>query len=223
MAGKTRKSEDERRADLIAATIHEIGGSGSLDVTTSQIAKSAGVSSALAFHYFHDKEGLFLAAMRSILSDYGRDVRDAQRAAPTPQARVEAIVRASFGKTSLRREAISAWVNFYALALRSDPARRLLYVYHRRLHSNLVHALTPLVGARADDVARRAAGLIDGLYLRYALDSKAGRNRGSSFDGTDGPRHILSLIASECDGLEFQTEGLKAASDTRTRSERTDK
>ncbi|MEN8889149.1 MAG: transcriptional regulator BetI [Celeribacter marinus] len=196
-----RKPEEERRADLIAATIREIGATGTLNVTTSQIAKSAGVSPGLAFHYFRDKEGLFLAAMRSILSGYGADVRTALKDTKTPDERLEAIAYASFGMTSFRREAISAWVNFYALALRSDAARRLLYVYHRRLHSNLVYALRPKVGERAPDVARRIAGLIDGLYLRYALDTKsmpASDLIASDPDGSEGSHHILRAIAAEC-------------------------
>ncbi|WP_417259992.1 transcriptional regulator BetI [Celeribacter sp.] len=197
----SRKSEKERRAELIAATIREIGTTGTLNVTTSQIAKSAGVSPGLAFHYFHDKEGLLLAAMRSILSEYSADVRQALKGAKTSDQRLEAIALASFGMTSFRREAISAWVNFYALSLRSEPARRLLYVYQRRLHSNLVYALRPKVGELAPDVARRIAGLIDGLYLRYALDTPTIRGSEAppiDLDGSEGSQHVLRAIAAEC-------------------------
>ncbi len=201
MAGKSRKSEKERRAELIEATIREIGATGSLDVTTSQIAKNAGVSAGLAFHYFGDKEGLFLAAMRSILTDYGVDVLKGLQGAKTADDRLHAIVQASFGMSSFRREAICAWVNFYALALRSEPARRLLYVYQRRLHSNLVYALRSKVHERAPDVARRVSGLIDGLYLRYALDTKVLRSAEEAIgavDGSEGAQHVLRAIAAEC-------------------------
>ncbi|SLN55643.1 HTH-type transcriptional regulator BetI [Aquimixticola soesokkakensis] len=210
MSVKSRKSEDVRRAELIAATIREIGASGTLEVTTSQIAKSAGVSPGLAFHYFNDKEGLFLAAMRSILTDYGRDVRLALKGTRSEDERLRAIVHASFGMTSFRREAISAWVNFYALALRSVPARRLLYIYHRRLHSNLVHALRPKIDGHAPDVARRAAGLIDGLYLRYALDTASAHRTGRALigkvDGSEGAKDVLRAIAAECAVLRDASE-----------------
>ena len=53
------------------------GGPGRLDVTVSQIAKRAGMSSALAHHYFGSKEEMFLAAMRHILTLYGAEVRGA--------------------------------------------------------------------------------------------------------------------------------------------------
>ena len=64
-----------------------------MDVTVSQIAKRAGMSSALAHHYFGSKEQIFPAAMRHILSLYGAEVRGALVMAKTPRQRIEAIVR----------------------------------------------------------------------------------------------------------------------------------
>ena len=69
--------EPIRKAALVKATITEIGRVGSLDVTVSQIAKRAGMSSALAHHYFGSKDDMFLAAMRHVLTLYGAEVRGA--------------------------------------------------------------------------------------------------------------------------------------------------
>jgi transcriptional repressor BetI len=159
-------AEPRRRAELIAATIAEIGEAGSLDVTVGRIARRAGVSPALAFHYFGDKEQLFLAAMRHILSIYGQEVRAALRVARGHRDRLEAVVSASFSTASFEPGVIAAWLNFYVLAQRSPEAARLLAIYQRRLHANLVHDLRPLVGAGAETVARSLGALIDGLYLR---------------------------------------------------------
>lgn len=159
----------KRRADLVRAAIHEIGLSGTLDVTVGQIARRAGVSAALAFHYFGDKDRLFLAAMRHVLSVYGAEVREALAAGSTPRARLEGLVRASFSASNFRQEIIAAWLNFYVMAQRSPEAARLLAIYHRRLHSNLVHDLRPLAGNLAPAIAERLGGLIDGLYLRCAV------------------------------------------------------
>ena len=60
--------EPIRRAALVKATIDEIGAVGNLDVTVSNIAKRAGMSSALAHHYFGGKDQIFLAAMRHTLA-----------------------------------------------------------------------------------------------------------------------------------------------------------
>ncbi|WP_137700161.1 choline-binding transcriptional repressor BetI [Marimonas lutisalis] len=161
--------EPIRREALVKATIAEIGEHGTLDVTVSQIARRAGMSSALAHHYFGGKEQIFVAAMRYTMGVYAAEVRGALAMADTPAERVEAIVRASFSPRNFRAETVAAWMNFYVLAQTSDQARRLLNVYHRRLRSNLCHALRLVTGARACDVSERVAALIDGVYLRQSL------------------------------------------------------
>ncbi|RUS63553.1 transcriptional regulator BetI [Pseudorhodobacter sp. E13] len=171
--------EPIRKTALVKATILEIGRAGSLDVTVGQIAKRAGMSTALAHHYFGGKEQIFLAAMRHILSLYGAEVRGALAAAKTPEARLEAILLASFSATNFRREVVSAWLNFYVLAQTVPGARRLLHIYQRRLHANLTHALRPMLGARAAPVARALGALIDGVYLREALSERPSDGRAS--------------------------------------------
>lgn len=161
--------EPIRKAALVNATISEIGRTGSLDVTVSQIAKRAGMSSALAHHYFGGKEAMFLAAMRHVLTLYGAEVRGALAVAQGPQARLQAVVRASFSPANFRREVVGAWLNFYVMAQTMPEAARLLEVYQRRLRSNLRHDLRSLVGPRAAAVAEALAALIDGVYLRQVL------------------------------------------------------
>ncbi|KPQ06579.1 MAG: transcriptional repressor BetI [Rhodobacteraceae bacterium HLUCCA12] len=165
--------EPIRRSALIKATIAEIGHVGTLEVTVSRIAKRAGMSSALAHHYFGSKEAMFLAAMRHVLTLYGAEVRGALAAADSPEGRARAVIRASFSASSFRREVISAWLNFYVLAQTQPQARRLLSVYQRRIVSNLCHALRPQLGARAGEAAQTIAAMIDGAYLHAVLGLEA--------------------------------------------------
>lgn len=160
--------EPVRRAALVQATIREIGRKGSADVTVGQIAQAAGVSSALAHHYFGGKEQIFTAAMRHILSAYGAEVRRVLSTSK-PEGRLAAIVGASFAASNFRAEVVSAWLTFYVQAQVSGEARRLLTVYQRRLRSNLTHALRPAAGRDAPVLAETLAALIDGIYLRAAL------------------------------------------------------
>ena len=165
--------EPIRKAALVKATIVEIGRVGSLDVTVSQIAKRAGMSSALAHHYFGSKEEIFLAAMRHILSLYGAEVRGALDVASTPRDRLRAIILANFSPGNFRREVIGAWLNFWVLAQTSPQARRLLKIYQGRLRSNLLSALRPIAGSSALGLAEGLGAVIDGVYLREALKSGA--------------------------------------------------
>lgn len=169
MMARTGQAEARRRA-LIGAALKEISDRGSLDVTVARIAARAGVSSALAHHYFGAKDDLILATMRHLLAEFGAGVVAGLKAADGPRGRLSAIIRGSFGPEQFHRATISAWLTFYAWALSSRQAARLLGIYQRRLSSNLVHALKALVPA--PDAARVADGLgafIDGVYLREAL------------------------------------------------------
>lgn len=160
--------EPLRRHALIEATIAEIGARGSLDVTVSQIAKRAGMSSGLAHHYFGGKDQIFCAAMRAILRDFGAEARRMLRAAHTPRARADAIIDASFAPICFAPSTISAWMTLYAAAQTNPDILRLLRVYQTRLRSNLIHAVRPL-SPDAVQTAETIAALIDGLYLRAAV------------------------------------------------------
>ena len=181
--------EPIRRDALVRATIAEIGDAGSLQVTVSQIARRAGMSSALAHHYFGGKDQIFLAAMRRILSDFGAEVR-AELANATPDTRAEAIIRACFAPSCFSPRTISAWMTFYVMAQNNAEALRLWRLYQRRLRSNLSHALGP-VANDPGAVAATLAALIDGLYLRSALNDPDTPEAAT--------RHALSVLRQLCD------------------------
>ena len=190
--------EPIRKAALVNATISEIGRIGSLDVTVSQIARRAGMSSALAHHYFGSKEAMFLAAMRHILTLYGAEVRGALALADGPEARLRAVLRASFSAGNFRREVVGAWLNFWVLAQTVPGAKRLLAVYQRRLRSNLLAGLRPLAGDRAGMIAEGLGALIDGLYLREVLKSgppDAGAAVASALDYLAAQLHLQAAAA----------------------------
>ncbi len=180
--------EPIRRKAIIEAAISTIGERGNLDVTVSQIARSAGVSAALAHHYFGGKEQIFLATMRHLLRAFGQNVAGALAATTEPRARLSAVIRESFGPDQFAPSTIAAWLAFYVRAPSDDQAHRLLNIYARRLNSNLVDALDPLC---AHDDARRiaegVAALIDGLYIRRALHD------GRLHDGAD-PASAIALV-----------------------------
>lgn len=179
--------EPLRRKALVDAAISEIGAQGSLDVTVGRIARRAGVSSALAHHYFGGKDDLLLAAMGEILRDFGRAARDELRGVTGPEARVGAVVRASFAPRNYRSDVVAAWLNFYVQANRLPQAERLLAIYHRRMRATLSHAFRPALGARAGEAAETVAALIDGIYLRQALGAETA-------DGTRAEARIMTVV-----------------------------
>ena len=164
--------EPVRRKALVDAAMRVIGDHGSLTVTMSEIAKQAGVSPALAHHYFGSKEQLLIETVRVHLQRLRDSVVTALRAAPTPREKLSAIIRVSFQADQFAPETIAAWLAFYAEAQRSEETRRFLVIYARRLRSNLLANLKTLCPAEdAERIAEGAAAMIDGLYIRQSLRS----------------------------------------------------
>jgi TetR/AcrR family transcriptional repressor of bet genes len=162
--------EPVRRKALISAAIDAIHDRGMGQVTMGEIAKRAGVSAALAHHYFGGKDQLLLATMRHLLTELGEEVQGQLADARTPEARLAAVIRGNFSACQFRPAVISAWLAFYVQAQTDPEARRLLRIYTRRLESNLVHALRGLTSReRAETIAEMAASLIDGLWIRRSL------------------------------------------------------
>ena len=181
--------EPLRRKALIDAAILAIGERGSLDVTMSDIAGRAGVSSALAHHYFGAKDDLLQATMRHLLRELGTDTVAALRKARGPRNRVSAIIAVNFSEAQFRSATIAAWLAFYVEAQRSTPMRRLLRVYANRLHSNLVSGLSGLMAREeALRAAEGVAALIDGLYIRRALKQ-----------GAPDPKSAIHLVETYVD------------------------
>ena len=170
---RKRARQTTRKTELINAAIQTIARSGTLDVTVADIARQAGMSPALAHHYFGSKDQMFLSAMREILRRYGVTVREALAVADGPRARLLAVLDSSLGPEHFDADTVAAWLTFYALAQQNKEAARLLRVYHHRLRSNLTADLRALIGARAEAVADTLGALIDGVYLRQALSDSA--------------------------------------------------
>jgi TetR/AcrR family transcriptional repressor of bet genes len=155
---------------LISAAIDTIHDRGMGQVTMGEIARRAGVSAALAHHYFGGKDQLLLATMRHLLTELGDEIHARLSAAHAPEERLSAVIRGNFAAGQFRPAVISAWLAFYVQAQTDSEARRLLHVYTRRLESNLLHALRDLTTRdRALRIAEIAASLIDGLWIRRSL------------------------------------------------------
>lgn len=176
--------EPIRRRALISAAIETIHDRGYCHVTVGQIARRAGVSPALAHHYFGSKDHLLAETMRHLLQELGKAIVAKLRRARTPRQRVSAVIAGNFATDQFRPATISAWLAFYVQAQTVEEARRLHRIYARRLKSNLVHSLKALMpGKDAAETAEGAAALIDGLWIRYALG-----------DGRPDRSHAVCLV-----------------------------
>lgn len=92
MATRTRLSTDERRGQLLRLGLEFFGNRPYGDVATADIAREAGVSHGLLFHYFGDKRRYYVEVLRWVADD----LLSAQAAGDdaTPWERLQAKLRA---------------------------------------------------------------------------------------------------------------------------------
>jgi len=166
--------------------------------TIAEIARRAGVSYGLAHHYFGSKEQLMTAKMRHLLTSLGEVHRHCLEGASTPEARIRAVVRASFAADQFKPAVISAWLAFYMQAQTGPGSRHLLRIYARRLVSNLSYALSQTMPRdRARELAEMCAALIDGMWIRWALSD----NRPTAAEAAaHAEASIMALIGEGTNG-----------------------
>lgn len=162
-----------RRRQLVDAAIAVIHEQGFAQATVARIAKRAGMSSGLVHHYFDDKDDLLFATMRFLLAELRHNAALRLTLARRPEDRIGAVIDASFGDEQFHEPVFSAWLALYGNARQSPRLQRILALYHRRLHANLMFDLRQLMpDPDAQRVATGVAAMIDGLWLRYALAGK---------------------------------------------------
>ena len=163
--------QEERRRQLIEATLEVVGELGLQNATIGAISKTAGVSSGLISHYFGGKQPLIEATLRQLLEELKLGLLEhTQSAALTPQQRLMVIVESNFSDFQRSSATTRTWLSFWARAMHEPGLERLQNINSRRLYSNLCHSFRQLVpGEAARRAARQTAALIDGFWLRSAL------------------------------------------------------
>lgn len=166
--------EEIRRRQLIDATIASIHEVGFADSSLSRISAKAGLSTGIVHHYFEDKADLLEATLRQLGNNLHRAVVGRLTAAKTPVERLLAVIDGNIGPELFTPEGVSAWLAFWAQVPNSERLARVQRIIIGRLHDNLVDALRPLAPARdVISIAKLVASLIDGLWLRAALQPEA--------------------------------------------------
>lgn len=166
--------EEIRRRQLIDATIASIHEVGFADSSLSRISAKAGVSTGIVHHYFEDKADLLEATLRQLGNNLHEAVVARLAAADRPVDRLIAVIDGNLGPELFTPESVSAWLAFWAQVPNSERLARVQRIIIGRLHDNLVAALRPLAPAHeVIPIARLIASLIDGLWLRAALQPGA--------------------------------------------------
>jgi len=162
-----------RKPQLIKAVMQVVDEVGFHSASVALIGRTANVSPGIINHYFGGKDGLIEATMRSVLQALSLSVRRelAQTADEDIVGRLQAIVRGNFDPHQLDSSVVKTWLAFWAYAMHHPVLFRLQHVNEKRLLSHLRRELKRVLPTeRADFVAKGIAALIDGIWLRGALN-----------------------------------------------------
>lgn len=175
-----REGEDQRRRELVEATLSVIAGKGLDHATVREIALQAGVTPGLIRHYFAGKDELVIAAYRH----HVETMRDASEQAidaggPNPVARLAAFIAANLSPPILDLVNLSLWAAFIN-TVRTDPAMAAVhaegYQSYRSEAEHLVECVCASLGRRPSPATVRHLGIainavIDGLWLEGSLSA----------------------------------------------------
>ena len=200
----TRDSARTRAAILRAAT-DEFTAKGLSGARVDQIAAMSGVNKRMIYHYFGDKEGLYLAVLEATYAAIRTAEIDLELAALPPTDGIRRLVEFTWQYFIEHPEFLSllATENLHQQAKYLRQSRRI-----RELHSPLVATISQLLRrGEKDGVFRRGVDPVQ-LYItiaalgffylsnRHTLSTIFGRDLGAPRDLKARGEHIADVVLS---------------------------
>jgi len=163
---------EERREQLIRATIRCVADRGLADTTIATVAQDAGLSQGIVNLHFRSKEGLLTETLRYLADEYRNACCEAAAAAEvSPVAGLLAMVDLDFRRNICARDKLAVWFAFWG-ERRFRPTYRRICAERDRSYDDMVRVMCAKLceeGAYTDVepalVADGLSALTDGLWL----------------------------------------------------------
>jgi AcrR family transcriptional regulator len=169
----TRLSSDERREHLLHVGVELVGRHGTADISIEEIARAAGVSKGLLYHYFPTKTDFFVAVLARSQAEMDQaDVRDPDL---TPLEQFDRNLDGFLGFVDAHAEGYLAVVN----ARGREPRVQALVEERRRRRVDELVALAAVLEGVPRDAARTPLlvaaiegwiGFTEGVIVRWLRD-----------------------------------------------------
>jgi TetR/AcrR family transcriptional regulator, transcriptional repressor of bet genes len=167
---------DQRRQELIRATIAVIARRGYSGTTIARVAEKAGVSLGLVNFHFESKDRLFRETFLHLAEEYEAVwQRRLAATAADPTAQATAMVESYFDREVFTREKLAVWFTFWSDAeLRGRyraAATRIERRYVAALETEIARRLRKdgRTAAQARAVAAGLSAMIDGFWLQAMI------------------------------------------------------
>jgi AcrR family transcriptional regulator len=146
-------SRDQRRQQLIAATMRVLARKGYAQTTLSDVAGEAGVSHGLVNFHFETKEKLLTATLMFMAEEYRQNWTSAlEKAGPEPARRLATLMAADFVDAICTPEHLACWCSFWG-EVQSRP------IYQQECASNDQNYIRELERICADLIAEGDYGI----------------------------------------------------------------
>lgn len=182
-------SVTDRRTQLLQATITVIARRGVRGMRVQEVAKDAGVSVTLLYHYFGSREGLLEAALEAVSDQAGRYAAQAAEGATSARAELVARLVGELRGTDEIQTNSAAWGELRWASVFDERLRPAVH----KLTGEWVDEIAELVervrteegspgSLDAGAVAERLVALVEGLSGRWLT-------------GAVEPEHLQELLA----------------------------
>ena len=171
---RQRLSAEERRAQIVEATLTCLARHGPEDWTLRQVARDLGVAPSLVTYFFATWNDLLVAAYRTLSERFQADVAEIESAEPDGRGRLDAIVELYLGEGA-HGETAGAYVALWAFARQEPRLRAEMTAYSRAAQVSFACALDGYArecGIKADLSAAAQAlyVLLEGYWYEMAVD-----------------------------------------------------
>jgi len=179
MSKKRTASKEQRKTQLIKATIRCIATHGLSDTTTAMVAREAGLSQGIINLHFKSKERLLLETLAYVVDEYKAVLEQAlDKAGPSSAERLAAMVGADYHRAVCERNKLAVWFAFWSESKARPTYRRLCAERDREYDRLMVRACMDLAkegrypGIDPNAAARGLAAMTEGLWLDMLLNPR---------------------------------------------------
>lgn len=173
-------SREQRRQQLIEATMKCIARKGLSSTTLGDVATEAGLSQGIVNLHFESKDNLLTETLRQLADDYKTKFsRVLQNSGPAAADKLLALMRLDLRPSVVDRQKIAVWFAFWG-EVKSRPTYRRICDERDRYYDAVIEELCSTIiaeGAYRDISARSAAitltSVTNGLWLSYLISPKS--------------------------------------------------
>lgn len=161
-----KRMQDQRKLQLIEATMESIAKRGLTETTITHISKGAGLSRGIINFYFDSKELLMRGVLAYLLEEYTNIWQQTLAKAPANKdAQLEALIRAQFDRRICSSKRLNVLSAFWGHAASHEA-------YRQQFAASDAAAEQAFGKYTETAKARQLFALVRGLWLRYLLAPK---------------------------------------------------